>query len=77
MFQVYDSEYLANLLGITAREFHRKIKPMIRKDFESELNELGVENPDIGLDSEKLIYLVDPRDHSVYYETRLSISAYI
>jgi hypothetical protein len=73
MITIYDEDYLANKLGISRRDFHRSIKPFIIRDFKKELHEGAIHNPNIGLDKEGFIYLVDPRDKTIYLETKLSI----
>lgn len=77
MFKIYNKSYLSEKLGVEQRIFHRRIKPRIIKDFEKELDKIDLKNPDIGLDEEGLIYLVDTKDTTVYIETLLNISAYI
>jgi len=77
MFKVYDSRYLASLLDITEREFHRNVKPIIVADFRVELRQNGIQNPDIGLDDLNNLYLVDPLDISNFIFTELNIESYL
>jgi hypothetical protein len=72
----YNEEYLANKLGIDRRTFHREIKPIILSDFPEILKELGVDNPDIGLDKQNIIYLADP-NHTNIISTDWSIFSYL
>ena len=72
----YTSKELAGLLNVTEQEFHRKIKRMIVRDFKAELKELNVENPDIFLDENNCILLVDPKKSEKYLLTELSIYSY-
>jgi hypothetical protein len=76
MFKVYDEDHLAKLLGVSRKFFHRKIKSYILADFKQELSDMGIENPDIGLDKNGLIYLIDPRDKSNYIPTLQTIESY-
>lgn len=77
MVRFYDEQELARRLGVDREDFHRRIKQIIIKDFKKELMEIGIRNPDIGLDENDNIYLSDPRDHSNVIPTNLNISAYI
>jgi len=75
----YDIKYLAKLLNVSEREFHSQIKPLIVRDFQSELKRMGVKNPDILLDENHLIYLADPTNHKVPspIATNVEIFSYI
>ena len=75
-FQVFKVEYLSFLLGITTNEFHRDIKPMILKEFRTELNKLSINNPDIGLDIDFHIYLSDPQDVTRFIATNVHLDSY-
>lgn len=77
MFKIYSVKYLADLLNITESNFHRDIKPMILRDFKTELINDGIKNPDIGLDEDNKIYLVHPQDPTSYIITNLKIFDYI
>lgn len=72
----YDSEYLAELLGVESHVFHREIKPLIIMDFREELRSKNIKNPDIGLDDQKMIVLASP-DHLTSISTEISIFDYI
>jgi hypothetical protein len=76
VFKCCNEKYLAYLLKVDRRYFHRKIKPLIINDFKAELKQKGIENPDIGLDKTGCIYLVDPRNSKVYVDTKLSLDSY-
>ena len=71
----YDEKFLAKKLGVEKRYFHRIVKPQILKDFFEILIELNVENPDIGLDENDIIYLADP-NHKTVKSTQLTIFDY-
>ena len=73
----YDKKQIADLLGITIGEFHHEVKKLIKKDFKEELAQFGVDNPDILLDEQNLMYLADSEDHNSYIETNVSIFDYI
>ncbi len=66
MFTIHSIKYLTILLGITETDFHRIVKPLIKADFKEELEKKGFENPNIGLDKNHKIYLVNPMDASDY-----------
>lgn len=72
----YDENYLAKKLGIERRKFHRDIKPIIIADFKEIINELGCDNPDIGLDSSNNLYLSNI-DHTIIKSTEHSIFDYL
>jgi len=77
MFRKFPIIYLADILNVTEREFHREIKPLIIADYKKELQSNGIQNPDIGLDKDSNIYLVDPNNPSNYVETRINIFDYL
>jgi len=77
MFRNFYIQYLADLLEINERIFHREVKPLILADFKTELKNIKVQNPDLGLDEDYKIYLVDPRNSLNYIETGISIFDYI
>jgi hypothetical protein len=77
MFRNFSIQYLADLLEINERIFHREVKPLILADFKTELKNIKVQNPDLGLDEDYKIYLVDPRNSLNYIETGISIFDYI
>ena len=72
----YDEEYLARQLKMSAREFHQKVKPIIKADFSELLKELDSKNPDIGIDPDNMIYLADP-GHLKILPTNFSIFDYL
>ena len=72
----YNVSDLAQLLNVTEEDFHRKIKKMIKRDFKKELERQNFENPDIHLDENFVMRLVDPRDNTNYFDTDLDIYAY-
>lgn len=76
MFEIYDDKYIADRLGVEKRHFHCSIKPLIKRDFKAELKEKTIDNPDIGLDKNGSIYLVDPRDSKIYVKTDVNIELY-
>jgi len=73
----YTPEELSQLLGISTEKFHREVKKLIKRDFKTELRALEIDNPDIFLNRDNHIRLVDPRNHSNYYDTNLDINLYI
>lgn len=77
MVKFYDEKFLAKKFKVERLDFHRRIKPIIINDFKSELNKLGIKNPDIGLDEKDFIILGDPLSHVKIIETKLHISTYI
>lgn len=58
------------------RAFHRKIKPIIMKDFQMEIKKLKCDNPDIGLDSNHILHLGNP-SHTIIVSTGISIFDYL
>jgi len=68
--------FLSKKLGIDRRKFHREIKPIIISDFPEIIEELGCENPDIGLDYLNNLYLGNI-DHTIIKSTGLTIFDYI
>jgi hypothetical protein len=68
---------LSQRLGISRVDFHRKIKPLIVRDFKDELKLLKVDNPDIGLDEKAQIVLAHPANHLIAIHTGLSIYDYL
>lgn len=76
MFKYCNEKRLAYILKVDRRHFHRKIKPLIINDFKGELKQKNIENPDIGLDRNGYIYLVDPRNSKIYIKTNLHIDSY-
>lgn len=60
MFKIVDKSQLARILDTTEKEYHRNIKPIIKRDFRQELKQKEIDNPDIGLDEDDTMYLVDP-----------------
>ena len=76
MTRHYTSEELADFLQISEEDFHREIKKLIKADFKQELKDMKIENPDILLDKEHMIYLADPRNHDIYYETEVNFYDY-
>ncbi len=46
-------------------------------DFKMELAKMGVENPDILLDSNNIMTLADPSDHTIFFQKTVSIFDYI
>ncbi len=77
MFKIYPIKYLASLLNISEKDFHRNLKPVIVADFRIELEDKGIRNPDIGLDNQNIVYLVDPSDITNFVFTKLDINIYI
>jgi len=75
-FTVYDADYLGEKLGMDRRKFHREIKSRIISDFQKELQDIGIRNPDIGLDNNDIIYLTDAT-HRKIYKTDLNINTYL
>ena len=73
----YSKQRIAQLLGVTETQFHREIKKIIKMDFKMELANMGVENPDILLDSNNIMTLADPSDHTIFFQTTVSIFDYI
>lgn len=67
---------LGNMLGISGENFHKKIKPKIKKDFARELKAKDIDNPDIWLNEDNMITLVNPGDQTKFIETALSIYSY-
>ena len=76
MFRKVSVGYLAAILDTDARTFHREIKPFIIKDNEEFLSKVAYSNPDIGLDDDGKIYLVNPQDNKEYIETDRNIQDY-
>jgi len=76
MFKYCSEKHLASILKVDRRYFHREIKPLIIRDFKTELKQKSIENPDIGLDKNGCIYLIDPRNSKIYVETKLPIDSY-
>ena len=72
----YGEVFLSKKLGIDRRKFHREIKPIIISDFPEIIEELGCENPDIGLDYLNNLYLGNI-DHTIIKSTGLTIFDYI
>ncbi len=77
MFTTYSTKYLATLLGITETDFHRLVKPIIKADFKEELAKKGFDNPNIGLNQNYKMYLVNSSDPGDYNATDVSIFDYI
>lgn len=71
-----DANELGRIFGVSRREYHRQIKPFIVSDFKDELNEMHINNPDIGIDENKFIYLSDS-NHKKIISTNLTIEDYI
>jgi hypothetical protein len=69
---------LAILLGISEEDFHREIKPLIKRQFKEELLKImdKTDNPDIWLDYDNNIVLVNPKDMNKQYPTGISIFSY-
>ena len=72
----YDESFLSAKIGVERRDFHRRIKPIILSDFDSELKRENISNPDIGLDEDGNIWLGNI-SHTKLIETNVSISLYI
>jgi hypothetical protein len=73
----YSETELAQLLDISVEKFHREVKALIKKDFSAELKDMDVRNPDILLNDDNTMVLVDPRNFKNYFVTELSIFSYI
>jgi predicted HTH transcriptional regulator len=43
-WKYFTSEELAQLLGISEEDFHRKVKRLIKRDFKEELDQMNVKN---------------------------------
>lgn len=71
-----DSNELARVFGVTRREYHREIKTYIMSDFRDELNEIDINNPDIGIDENNFLYLSDSK-HEKIIPTNLTVEDYI
>ncbi len=69
---------LAEMLNVTEEVFHRDIKPYIKRDFRKELSNImdKTTNPDIWLDEQDNMILVNPQNVNRYYQTNLSIYSY-
>ncbi|WP_425656382.1 hypothetical protein [Tenacibaculum ascidiaceicola] len=67
---------LAKRFGVDKTKFHRKIKPIIVNDYKFELNKKGIKNPDIGIDSNNIIYLRSPKDIKIEFCTNITINNY-
>lgn len=76
-WRYYSNLELANLLSITEEEFHRVTKRLIKMDFRRELKQIKVKNPDIWLNKNHSIRLVDPRNSNNYDGTDIDIYSYI
>jgi len=78
-YRYYTEVELAEILGISIREYHRSRKREIKRDFKKELEMIKVHNPDIWLDSSNNynIRLVDPDDSSNFADTGLDFRSYI
>ena len=77
MFRIYSIQYLAYILGITESEFHRDIKPSKLFEYKNELRNMGIDNPNIGLDKDFNIFYVDPTNSNFYFATNINIVSYI
>ena len=76
-FRYYSKEELAKLLGVSVEDFHRYAKRCVKSDFKSELQAIEVDNPDIWLNKDYEMRLVDPGDSSNYHDTSLDFRLYI
>ena len=70
-----DSNEIARIFGVCRRDYHRYIKTYIVSDFRQELNELNINNPDIGIDDNRYLYLSDS-NHEIIISTNLTIEDY-
>jgi hypothetical protein len=52
------------------------IKVFLKDDFWEELKQYNIDNPDIGIDKNGLIILADPRDRSIFIETKMNYKEY-
>lgn len=76
-FKYYDADELAKKFGVDRRTFHRKTKSYIVSEFEDELAKFNIGgNPNIALDSDDNIYLVDTKTKK-YYPTGANVSEYL
>jgi hypothetical protein len=55
------ADELAKRLGTTVREFHKSVKPQMKRDFAKESKRIGSTNPDIGVDAAGNIVLRNPK----------------
>jgi hypothetical protein len=76
-WRYYSKRELANLLNVSGEHFHKEIKKIIKRDFKKEMKPYGFDNPDILLNEDHIMALADPDDHNVFFETPVSIFAYI
>ena len=76
-WRYYSNDELADLLEITEEEFHRVVKRLIKRDYKRELKQMNVKNPDIWLNKNHIIRLVDPRDFTTFFGTALDIYSYM
>lgn len=69
---------IAKILDISEEDFHRVIKPLIKRQFREELLDImdKTDNPDIWIDDDNNIVLVSPKDNANTYNTGVSIFSY-
>ena len=76
-FKVPTIADFAQLLEVSEDCFHREIKKIIKMDFKKETKLMGIKNPDIGIDCDNNIVLVDPNNKYNHRYTNISIFNYI
>lgn len=59
-FKKLSADEVAKRLGTTVNDFHKNIKPLMKKDFGQEMKKIGTTNPDILIDNTGNIVLKNP-----------------
>lgn len=72
----YDENELCRKLGVTIKEFHEEVKPLIKKEFKNLLRANGITNPDILVGESNILVFGDPKDHSRTVVTDVDIYIY-
>lgn len=70
-----DAKELAKILNTTVKDYHDNIKPVIKKQFKTEMDKIGSTNPDIGYDVDGNLLLKNP-SNGKEINTNFPISAF-
>ena len=70
-----DAKELSKMLGTNKRDYHKNIKPLMKKDFAQEMKKLNTTNPDFGITREGMIKLRNPKTKKEI-ETDVPLSSY-
>ena len=60
-----DADELAKRLGTTVADYHKNIKPLMKKDFAAEMKKIGTTNPDFSPDALGNVMLKNPQTGKV------------